>query len=194
MARAGFAKTKLDYFLRRNRSSEAPPSAASANVPGSGTISKMENLWFVLVAYDSSWKFSFRLREFEAGHQGHVHNAESVIGLPDDGGASSGTKTDVIGMRHFNFMPVCRDDFKRLKRTSFKIFFQLFSCHGCIFVSLTRYCKQKKLRGLSQTAVRGRRRRPDNVYEARADAMLRVETTRGLEKTKNPAPAMQGRG
>ena len=32
-------KTKRDYFWRRSRSSEDAPSAASANVPGSETIS-----------------------------------------------------------------------------------------------------------------------------------------------------------
>ena len=38
-ARAGLRKLiKRDYFLRRNISSEAPPSAASANVPGSGVF------------------------------------------------------------------------------------------------------------------------------------------------------------
>ena len=36
-AEAGVIAIKLDYFLRRNSRSEAPPRAASAIVPGSGT-------------------------------------------------------------------------------------------------------------------------------------------------------------
>ena len=159
---AGFAKTNQDYFLRRNRSSEAPPSAASANVPGSGTISTMENLWLVLVSRDSSWKFLFRLREFQAGHQGHVKNSEATIGLPDHSRPTSGTNADIIRVRHFNFMSVDRDDFKRLKRAAFKIFFYLFGCHEVIFVSLVRYCNKKSSacrRGFKRRLVREFKRR-----------------------------------
>ena len=45
---AGLVKAlvKLDYFLRRNRSSEAPPRAARAIVPGSGTGDKRNNWVF----------------------------------------------------------------------------------------------------------------------------------------------------
>ena len=158
-------------------SSEAPPSAASANVPGSGTISTMENLWLVLVSRDSSWKFLFRLREFQAGHQGHVKNSEATIGLPDHSRPTSGTNADIIRVRHFNFMSVDRDDFKRLKRAAFKIFFYLFGCHEVIFVSLVRYCNKKKLH-VSQTIAGGWAEAFDNFYVAMFGDVLRVGATR----------------